>query len=280
MEYFPNKVKCKSIINFTSSAIVTALSLICFESSAQSENKNNDQIDKITENITDGENFFGDFISFDYAIYPTIYDSRAYALTDEKTCLPPRTKLKGVGVGFLSGKPYSLFRVVKYDLESDKNEQRWCFGEKSPKLDSIIGIPKQQLTTTPPTSRFGVAYGALFVPYKYYAAGNNTFSMNASVNAYLGLRITGLSGENYIPGGGDIKLAFFTGLTGATTTESEISKSDKSIIGVSVGVGLLFKAKSSIQFGFLVGRDYFNGSDNYENNRKNWLGIAVGYGSN
>lgn len=136
-------------------------------------------------------------------------------------------------------------------------------------------------------SRFGWAYGALVMPYKYYSS-TRSFVAGIPLGGYLGWRLgqTGsgimlaaaltlsqVQAETLDPDAVDEQGQPETRVTGNVSTEA-----------LSAAVGVMFdvtKAPKGRPFkaGFFVGQDWVNESATlrYTNNRKTWIAIQLGF---
>lgn len=119
-------------------------------------------------------------------------------------------------------------------------------------------------------TRYGLTYGALLVPYKYYA-DSETFEAASSVGPYMGYRFD--SNSNWFGLGGKL-----VGFLGATTVDvPKDSGGSSNVTGVSYGIGFIGIIKDEFQFGLTIGADKVSKSENFDNDGKTWIALAIGY---
>ena len=125
-------------------------------------------------------------------------------------------------------------------------------------------------------NRFGFAYGALVVPFKYQLMGSHQFTGSASAGPYLGYKI------DFESLGWALTPAAFAGASNIAVTNKNTSESNSTsqVAGFSWGGGLLIEIKGGFQGGVVLGWDDVGGlSSNqyFQYNDKPWLALQLGY---
>ena len=114
----------------------------------------------------------------------------------------------------------------------------------------------------------GVAYGALFVPFKYQLTGNHDTYGSMSLGSYIGLRNTPPFQRNV-----DITFPLvFAGPSYATSTSTSTT-----VMGISYGGGLLVAVNGAFYVGAVIGWDSISKTAGYQYNNKPWLALQVGW---
>lgn len=217
-----------------------------------------DEKDKVII-INDDTNYFGDKVSF------SVHTDTAIQGVTKPCKLPAGQTFRALG------------------LNEDKDLIVYTNENNIKCMTMNNGVIKKSATTIPqntalivdkkdlrPMNRFGLTYGALLVPYKYYVDSDD-FKAASSIGPYMGYRFDPSS--NWLGLGAKV-----VGFLGATTVEvPKDSGGTSNIFGISYGVGLIGVLKKEFQFGLVVGADRVSNSENFDNNGKAWVALALGY---
>jgi hypothetical protein len=119
--------------------------------------------------------------------------------------------------------------------------------------------------------------GVLLVPFKYYIGGDRSFTGSATVAGYLGWQ-THLSQS-----GDEFTLAVFAGQSTISVPVKDKTQSSgantNNVSGAAFGIGVFtsLEANPSIQYGFVLGRDYVSDNAHWINNHRGWISVQLGY---
>lgn len=209
----------------------------------------------IAQIANDQENFYGD------RLRPSV-DVKA-KLRNEQTdaCIPGGTHMTVVGQN-----DTNLY--VKLELSKETKE---CDGVKVLSTMAAYQITKTDLRESG-TSRTGITYGALVVPFKYQTTGAKDFTGSASVGGYAGYRFESLRsiGVTATP-------IAFMGASNVSVPSSATASTSANVMGFSYGLGLIGTFKGSFQTGLVVGWDRVGKSAGYQYNGKPWIALEIGY---
>jgi hypothetical protein len=202
----------------------------------------------------DQENFYGDRLRLSV-------DAKA-RLTEGSTevCIPGGTSMVVVGQ-----KDGALF--VKLEVEPNK---KGCNDTGTLSPTSSYTITREAIDRSG-TTRTGITYGTLMIPFKYHTTGAKDFTGSATVGGYSGYRVEWLRriGVTATPiafmGASNISVA----APGGTGTDN--------VMGFSYGIGLIGTFKGSFQTGVVLGWDRVGKSAGYQYNGKPWIALEIGY---
>ncbi len=201
--------------------------------------------------VNDESNYIGDRISFPL-IVPIEQGST------EDCSIPPGVTMRALGLN--DDQDLVLFtneeKIKCYGKTADDSSPDYipAYTKLSVDKDNLRGM-----------HRFGLTYGGLIVPYKYFMSAEE-FKGGTAIAPYLGYRF---DPSSY---GFGVKLV---GFVGATTVDVE--GNDSSSLGVTYGLGLLGQIKGDFQLGVVVGVDHVGKSENYDLNKKPWVALALGF---
>jgi hypothetical protein len=119
-------------------------------------------------------------------------------------------------------------------------------------------------------ARYGLTYGALVVPYKYFYSGSKDFISQTSIGPYFGYRSSTLGFETKLIG-------FFGATTASVTQNVNGQNATQSLAGFSYGIGLIGEIKQSFQLGIVIGVDKVSDSVAYPNSGQPWVAVSLGF---
>ena len=206
-------------------------------------------------------NFVGDRISFPVKTEGKYKDGK---------CLLPRTP----GDGILDTDSYKAISLSDKVLKIYSTKDIECLGDQDDSDGTLKTIPAYEsidvdYTGLSSINRYGFAYGALIVPYKYYW-NSEEFKGSTSIGPYMGYRFDPMGSI-----GIGAKFVIFAGITNIEIQNS--SGSTSNVTGFSYGGGLLGNIKNTFQFGLIAGADRVSKSDDFDNNGKLWVAFAIGF---
>jgi hypothetical protein len=178
--------------------------------------------------------------------------------------------------------PAGLQMRVLTDPENDgtvravilPGDYRKCGEKKSTKgshllASKLIEIDPTFEGTTP--RRTGWTYGTLVVPYKSINGGSGSIKSSTTIGPYAGKSIRGVSGLD----------AEFIVFAGPTLVENAFVENGEakteSLFGIGYGFGLIATLKQEFKLGLVIGTDRVSDDSGYEDNKKRWWAIAIGY---
>jgi hypothetical protein len=135
--------------------------------------------------------------------------------------------------------------------------------------DDVVIFSEKELLSAPPYT-YGLAYGLLYIPFKFHPGNPKDISTGSSVGGYVGYKhVWGSSELNYI---------IFAGLTSISVQQSNNNTTNnQNITGFSGGSGVLLNLGGSFHGGLVYGWDYVSSSANYTYNGKPWFAIEFGF---
>ncbi len=200
----------------------------------------------------------GDKISFPVNVRGTAETNNHTAV-----CIPRGTALRGLSDLTQTGLRVRIANVFGKPVD--------CDTQQPISADEAI-LLSQQTVTDSAASRYGLTYGGLVVPFKYYFNGDGEFRSGGTVAPYVGYRF---DRDSY---GFGMKFIGFLGGAGVPVeqTVDGVAKT-QTLAGMSYGIGLLGTLKGDFQMGIVVGADRVSRSVHYVNNGKWWAALGVGF---
>jgi hypothetical protein len=244
---------------------------------------------------SDRSNYLSDRLNYSFDNRVLLLDTTAAQPATKEGCAPAETSLKAIGKIELKteekkdGKteirsvPMLMMQVTRTanapsaDTSPDGGLRQpssprgafRCAGDQRVAVGDVVLMDPTQLDSVPP-HRFGLTYGALMVPYKYYIGGDHEFSGAATVGGYLGYREAST--------GYDLRLVGFLGASSISVPQqADGQEGTKNLAGISYGLGVLGTVKDSFQLGLVLGWDRVGRSANFANNGKPWVAVSLGY---
>jgi hypothetical protein len=202
----------------------------------------------------DTDNFYGD------SLRPSVNIQAKLKIEQTDVCIPGGTRLMVIGQSALS-----LF--VKVKLGDNRKE---CDGVNELSERVAYEVTKSDVRESG-TTRTGITYGALVVPFKYQTSGAKDFVGSAAVGGYAGYRFEDLRklGITATP-------IAFMGASNISVPAGSTSTSEN-VMGFSYGVGLIGTFKGSFQTGIVIGWDRVGKNIGYQYNGKPWIALEIGY---
>ena len=233
------------------------------------------------------DNYEGDRVTFPNRMTVTIDDGKTKT---SNHCLKAGTELRGVGqsdltkvnfvviacapvLGFMAHHPPKDCNVLcdAEDLPTPPGAPQGSEPPPNPlnnlKSGSVVQIDLAEIQKHAP-NRYGLAYGALVVPFKFQLTGAHDFTGSATVGPYLGYRF---AHESY---GWAMTLA---GVAGASNISVTKGGSTQQLAGFSYGGAVMVEIKGGFQAGAVLGFDSVGSSQGFQYNNKPWLALELGY---
>lgn len=272
----------------------------------------------------DKDDYQGDRVSFSFNVGtyrerkddPVVRDDRL-SPSCQKAYIPAGVTLVGVGRETLkdldnTDADYEVFTIAckesyasleltitncssyKHFLRDCDGELLWLPSSSDPNKGSFrrgqtLKLKVDTLTTFKP-NRYGLAYGALAVPFKYQLTGKKEFQGSATVGPYVGYRFDRQGWAGYgltvmaFAGAANVKGEETEKKTNTTTdangdTTTTVSKDEDStnLAAFSYGFGLLGTVKGGFQLGAVLGFDHADSGKGFKYNDKPWLAVQIGY---
>ncbi len=204
----------------------------------------------------DNDNYTGDRLSF-----PVNVNAKYTGADDNEygVCIPAKTTLRGLG--------RSHDNKIHVRLATFLDDVDDCSKESKIPKNVAMRIAIDDIAYKP--NRYGLTYGALFVPYKYHFSGSKEFNSDSTIGPFMGYRFD----ANTV--GFGVKLIGFLG--GSMISVIDDNNKTQSLAGFSYGIGIIGELKNDFQLGMVLGQDRVSDGSNYEDNGKWWGAIALGF---
>lgn len=213
------------------------------------------------------------------------YDMIAWTVKSDgtrvvKVCIPAGTELRGIDGKSDANKLWVVIEGGRYkrsfeaDTKCSLDQGVEGYTGNAP-MNVILEIEKNPTGSNPysraePSERYGLTYGALVIPFKYYYSSTKDMTGGGTLGAYMGNRYSVL--------GLGVKAIVFIGATSIPVDQNVNGQpTSQNLTGFSYGVGFVGDIKKDFQFGVVFGTDRVSEASQYSRNAQPWLAVSLGF---